>query len=366
MSQNPVSGGGTTVTYLGKVSTPQPRILTMGTQSAINPSSVKVTNTGDTGVMQNAAVIEGNVPADVPSMSFNIGNSLAVSNSNSHNNPKVVTAGSPSNGLVASIRVVGDDEDLTFEGGDPNIIGAQQVPAGTPVRQGPHGPVILTPRPSTISVSQTPMAPQVTPRPHFPQRQEAAGAATPGGSAGHQTPGPGNYRPPFANTPRPMSGPPGSGQQILKNIVAERQKLQQRQQHRQQLAMMEKHRELHEQQKAKERLMHQIQQQQGQQMQQHQRQDQQRRQHDHRQRAQQQQQYQQLQQQKREHMLPSQKHEVVAVATPLPNVPENRIDDFAATRQPNSLATREVIIHSGVKYMLNFGQCQQYQREKSN
>ena len=41
MSQNPV-GGTTTVTYLGKVSTPQPRILTMGTQSAINPSSVKV------------------------------------------------------------------------------------------------------------------------------------------------------------------------------------------------------------------------------------------------------------------------------------------------------------------------------------
>ena len=40
MSQNPV--GGTTVTYLGKVSTPEPRILTMGTQSAINPSSVKV------------------------------------------------------------------------------------------------------------------------------------------------------------------------------------------------------------------------------------------------------------------------------------------------------------------------------------
>ena len=40
MSHNPV--GGTTVTYLGKVSTPQPRILTMGTQSAINPSSVKV------------------------------------------------------------------------------------------------------------------------------------------------------------------------------------------------------------------------------------------------------------------------------------------------------------------------------------
>ena len=60
-------------------------------------------------------------------------------------------------------RLVGD-EDLSSDGSDPNIIGAQQVPAGTPVRQGPHGPVILTPRPSTISVSQTPLAPQVTPR----------------------------------------------------------------------------------------------------------------------------------------------------------------------------------------------------------
>ena len=92
------------------------------------------------------------------------------------------------------------------------------------------------------------MAPQVTPRPpQFPQQRQMA-APTPGsgGSAGgHQTPGPGNYRPPFANTPRPMSGPPGSGQQILKNIVAERQKLQQQQQ-QQQLAMLEKQRELRE------------------------------------------------------------------------------------------------------------------------
>ena len=111
--------------------------------------------------MQNAAVIEGNVPSNVPSMSFNIGNSLAVS-SNSHNNPKVVTPNNGGGGLVASIRVVAGDEDLHSDGSDPNIIGAQQVPAGTPVRQGPHGPVILTPRPSTISVSQTPMAPQVS------------------------------------------------------------------------------------------------------------------------------------------------------------------------------------------------------------
>ena len=155
MSQNP--GGGTTVTYLGKVSTPEPRILTMGTQSAINPSSVKVrvaktlqlharitihmicllqvTNTGDTGMIPNAAIIEGNVPADVPSMSFNIGNSLAVSNSKSHNNPKVVTAGNSGGGggLVASIRVVGGDEDMmTSDGGDPTSSARSRSPRVPP------------------------------------------------------------------------------------------------------------------------------------------------------------------------------------------------------------------------------------------
>ena len=123
-----------------KVSTPQPRILSGGTRSAINPNSVKVTNTGDTGMIQNAAVVEGNVPANVPSMSFNIGNSLAVSNKN-HNNVKVITA--PSEGLGASIRVVGGDEDVRSDGSDPNIIGAQQVPAGTPVRQGTMGIQIM-------------------------------------------------------------------------------------------------------------------------------------------------------------------------------------------------------------------------------
>ena len=88
-------------------------------------------------MIPNAAVVEGNVPADVPSMSFNIGNSLAVSNKN-HNNVKVITA--PNNqGLGASIRVVGGDEDVRSDGSDPNIIGAQQVPAGTPVRQGTMG-----------------------------------------------------------------------------------------------------------------------------------------------------------------------------------------------------------------------------------
>ena len=73
----------------------------------------------DTGMMPNqAAVVEGNVPAHVPSMSFNIGNSIGVSSSNSHNNPKVVTQGRPPNnnaGLVSSIRVV-DDKEYQREG----------------------------------------------------------------------------------------------------------------------------------------------------------------------------------------------------------------------------------------------------------
>ena len=50
-------------------------------------------------------------------------------------------------------------------------------------------------------------------------------------------------------------------------------------------------------------------------------------------------------------MLPSHKHEVVAVATPAPNLAENRLDEFA-TRQPNSLATREDIHSIPFKFKL--------------
>lgn len=45
-------------------------------------------------------------------------------------------------------------------GDDPNIVYPQQIRAGTPMRQGPQGPIVSSPRPLSQTVRQTPLAPQ--------------------------------------------------------------------------------------------------------------------------------------------------------------------------------------------------------------
>ena len=47
------------------------------------------------------------------------------------------------------------------KGDDPNILLGMQIQAGTPLPQGPHGPVIPKLRPTSFPVTQTPNAPQV-------------------------------------------------------------------------------------------------------------------------------------------------------------------------------------------------------------
>ena len=54
-------------------------------------------------------------------------------------------------------------------GDDPNIVYPTQIRAGTPLRQGPQGPIISSPRPQSMAVPQTPLAPQ-TRDPDFKQR----------------------------------------------------------------------------------------------------------------------------------------------------------------------------------------------------
>ena len=46
-------------------------------------------------------------------------------------------------------------------GSDPNIVYPQQIRAGTEMLQGPQGPLVSSPRPLSLSVPQTPLAPQV-------------------------------------------------------------------------------------------------------------------------------------------------------------------------------------------------------------
>eukprot|EP00090_Calanus_glacialis_P004778 TRINITY_DN13582_c0_g1_i1.p1 TRINITY_DN13582_c0_g1~~TRINITY_DN13582_c0_g1_i1.p1 ORF type:complete len:1386 (+),score=289.54 TRINITY_DN13582_c0_g1_i1:332-4489(+) len=46
-------------------------------------------------------------------------------------------------------------------GDDPNIVYPQQIQAGTQLRQGPQGPIVSSPRPMNMQVTQTPHAPVV-------------------------------------------------------------------------------------------------------------------------------------------------------------------------------------------------------------
>ena len=106
------------------------------------------------------------------------------------------------------------------KGNDPNILYSEQIQAGTPLPQGPHGPLIPRPRPTSFPVTQTPRAPQVL------QTLDPINGVnfTPmvgrkGMTGSHQIPGPGNYNPPVEKTPSALPGQPGSGQQLIKHYL---------------------------------------------------------------------------------------------------------------------------------------------------
>ena len=98
------------------------------------------------------------------------------------------------------------------KGNDPNILFKEQIQAGTLYPQGPNGPLIPNPRPTSFPVTQTPRAPQQDPSNFTPVRRK-------GISGSHQIPGPGNYNPPADKTPSQLPGQPGSGQQLIKHYL---------------------------------------------------------------------------------------------------------------------------------------------------
>ena len=71
------------------------------------------------------------------------------------------------------------------KGNDPNILYKEQIQAGTLYPQGPNGPLIPNPRPTSFPVTQTPRAPQQDPSKFTPVRRK-------GISGSHQIPGPPN------------------------------------------------------------------------------------------------------------------------------------------------------------------------------
>ena len=161
---------------------------------------IKVFNPGASGLQ----VVEASVPINQQTNSFSVGSSVVV--------------GGGQKSPQAAIRVIDLQPEIGVypTGEDSNILHAKQVPAGTPLPQGPHGPIIPTPRPSSFAIAQTPNAPQVLRHPML----TPVGRRVGGGQFGsHNKPGPGSYQPPIGNTPSPLGGRPDSGQQLIKHYL---------------------------------------------------------------------------------------------------------------------------------------------------
>lgn len=131
-------------------------------------------------------------------------------------------------------------------GDESHIIHAAQIPAGTPIPQGPHGPIVPTPRPSSYAVTQTPSAPQINQNmgstPGMFTTPTARGGFGPSSMVGTpQQGGPGNYNPPIEKSPTPRHGTPGSGQQLIKQFLLQQkqQEMAQQSQQQQQQQMMQ-------------------------------------------------------------------------------------------------------------------------------
>jgi hypothetical protein len=117
---------------------------------------------GSTTTSSSASFVDVMVPKDQQSGFFGVGSSLSFAGD----------AVTPNTGIsrpvLNSLPSLNRDQVLAGNfaiGDDPNIIYPHQIPPGTPLMQGPQGPIITTPRvPINLSVPQTPLAP-VTPNP---------------------------------------------------------------------------------------------------------------------------------------------------------------------------------------------------------
>ena len=68
------------------------------------------------------------------------------------------------NSIMNSVTSLNSDQLIQSSvpmGSDPNIVYPSQIRAGTQMMQGPQGPIVSSPRPLSLSVPQTPLAPQL-------------------------------------------------------------------------------------------------------------------------------------------------------------------------------------------------------------
>ena len=245
-------------------------------KNAESSTSIHVFNPGSSGLQ----TVQGSVPLEQNDQMFSVGGSLTVGggggggvNFGSIEDMFSSTTARPADMMPgASITVQPQGASITVQpqgvdrrlsqslqpevgvypsGDDPHILLSDQVQAGTPLPQGPHGPMIPKPKPASFPVAQTPKAPQIV-QPSDPMPGTKFSPLTRGGASGvplagsHQQPGPGNYIPPLDTSPS-LDGEPGSGQQLIKHYLihakeqAKHVHAQQKQHQQQQQQQLQQH-----------------------------------------------------------------------------------------------------------------------------
>ncbi len=292
-----VGGGSPTPPGYFPSSSPRPRVLSLGNVGHVNnalaspspgsspevitPTSVTVQVLDPKNSNGGVGVVDGTVPPHKKTDAFAIGSSLVVAPSGNKGTGSVVVGSRQQAVNVPAVAVTV----APALGSDPHIIHSQQITPGMPLPQGPLGPMVSSvPRPgSGFAVQQTPGAPRV-PQPPLAISPPAPPRQSP---EVRPLPGPGNYSPPLQEAPIPVSAGSraGSGQQLLKSFMMEKekqeaslarreqqqmqQKLFQRQQQQHQLKQQQQQQQLKQLQQQKQKMKQQQQQLKQQQQQQH-------------------------------------------------------------------------------------------------
>ena len=181
------------------------------------PLDEDVFNPGSSQVSQ---VVQTTMPLDEGDQIFSVGSSMSFGSGPTSTSQNNLIPGSSITVQPASSITIQPEIGVYPKGDDPNILLRQQIQAGTPLPQGPLGPIIPSPRPASFPVTQTPRAPQIF------QTVDPRISVTPISRKGdsnnrgsHHLPGPGNYNPPLENSPGALPGNPGSGQQLIKHYL---------------------------------------------------------------------------------------------------------------------------------------------------
>ena len=124
---------------------------------------------GSTTTRRPTTVVDFTVPKGQSTGFFGVGSSLSFGGGGGQNtvqSPQIRSQAQASNtnSIMNSVGSLNSDQLIQNSvpmGSDPNIVYPSQIRAGTQMLQGPQGPIVSSPRPLSLAVPQTPLAPQL-------------------------------------------------------------------------------------------------------------------------------------------------------------------------------------------------------------